>query len=60
VVGGDDIPIARRLGPALTTVRQPLLEKGRIAAALLLGRATCRSLIAVPPRLVVRGTTCAA
>ena len=36
VVGFDDNPIAARLRPALTTVRQDVAEKGRIAAAALL------------------------
>ena len=38
VVGFDDIPLASQLSPPLTTVRQPLVEKGRIAAELLFGR----------------------
>ncbi len=36
VVGFDDIPIAAAVRPALTTVRQPLYEMGRAAAARLL------------------------
>lgn len=36
VVGFDDMPYAAWLTPALTTVRQPLLEMGRTAAAMLL------------------------
>lgn len=35
VVGFDDVPMAGELNPPLTTVRQPLLEKGRRAAELL-------------------------
>jgi LacI family transcriptional regulator len=36
VVGFDDMPFAARITPALTTVRQPLLEMGRLATKLLL------------------------
>ncbi|HEY4024964.1 MAG TPA: LacI family DNA-binding transcriptional regulator [Candidatus Dormibacteraeota bacterium] len=35
ITGWDDIPIARFLSPALTTVRQPLAEMGARAAHLL-------------------------
>jgi DNA-binding LacI/PurR family transcriptional regulator len=35
VVGFDDVPRAATWEPALTTVRQPLLDKGRLAAELL-------------------------
>jgi DNA-binding LacI/PurR family transcriptional regulator len=36
VVGFDDMPFAARLTPALTTVRQPLREMGRVATKMLL------------------------
>lgn len=36
VVGFDDIPIASIVTPALTTVRQPLMEMGRVATTMLL------------------------
>jgi len=36
VVGFDDNPLAARLRPALTTVRQDVAEKGRLAAAELI------------------------
>jgi DNA-binding LacI/PurR family transcriptional regulator len=36
VVGFDDLPTATLLKPALTTVRQPLREKGAVATSLLL------------------------
>ncbi len=36
VVGFDDNPMAARLRPALTTVRQDVAEKGRLAAELLI------------------------
>jgi DNA-binding LacI/PurR family transcriptional regulator len=57
VVGFDDIPIASQVTPPLTTVRQPLVEKGRIAAELLFGRRSAAAPIVLPTELVVRGTT---
>jgi len=36
VVGFDDVPIAPLVTPALTTVRQPLVEMGRVATTTLL------------------------
>jgi len=36
VVGFDDIPIASIVTPALTTVRQPLIEMGRVGTTMLL------------------------
>lgn len=38
VTGWDDIPVARFLTPALTTVRQPLREIGAMAARLVVER----------------------
>ena len=35
VTGFDDIPVARRLRPGLTTVRQPIQELGATAFELL-------------------------
>ena len=35
IVGFDDIPLASQVRPALTTVRQPLAEKGRLAVEIL-------------------------
>jgi LacI family transcriptional regulator len=63
VVGFDDIQSAAYQNPALTTVRQPLREMGRIAAETLLGRIrSSESLsggeIMVEPDLMVRETTC--
>jgi LacI family transcriptional regulator len=40
VTGWDDIPMTRHIVPALTTVRQPMTELGRRAAALLRERIT--------------------
>jgi LacI family transcriptional regulator len=36
VVGFDDVPVASLITPALTTVRQPLIEMGRVATTMLL------------------------
>jgi LacI family transcriptional regulator len=36
VVGFDDVPIASIVTPALTTVRQPLVEMGRVATTMLM------------------------
>ena len=38
IVGFDDVPIARLIAPALTTVRQPAREMGYAAAQLLFAR----------------------
>ncbi|MFD2794995.1 LacI family DNA-binding transcriptional regulator [Promicromonospora vindobonensis] len=63
VVGFDDLPEARWVSPALTTVRQPIAEMGEAALRMLL------RISADPPReapreelattLVVRGSTAA-
>jgi len=53
VVGFDDIPAAAPAG--LTTVRQPLFEKGEIAGRLL-SRGAADEVI-LPVELVVRGST---
>lgn len=65
VVGFDDIQSAAYQNPALTTVRQPLREMGRIAAEILLRRIrratpdTHPGERMVEPELIVRDTTCA-
>jgi DNA-binding LacI/PurR family transcriptional regulator len=56
VVGFDDIPGAAWSG--LTTVRQPLLEKGEAAGRLLAEGSAGREVI-LPVELVVRGSTAA-
>ena len=56
VIGFDDIPGAARSRPALTTVRQPLLEKGEVAGRLLSDGPDGREVI-LPVELVVRGST---
>jgi LacI family transcriptional regulator len=36
VVGFDDSPLATRLSPSLTTIRMPIRDMGRLAAAKLI------------------------
>lgn len=61
VVGFDDVSLASFTIPTLTTVRQPLLKMGRIAAETLIDRieerTAFRAEIAVEPELVVRAST---
>jgi len=67
VVGFDDSPLARRLRPQLTTVRQDVAQKGRVAAAALKvamahHRAGTRGRakhVVLPTELVVRDSTAA-
>ena len=68
VVGFDDNPLARRMRPALTTVRQDVTAKGRAAAAALTeaiaraqrGTPTTRARhVLLPTELVVRDSTAA-
>src|SRR5258707_2327987 len=61
VVGFDDIPGAAFANPGLTTVRQPLLRMGQIAAQTLIDRIEERGTylpeIAIEPEFVVRQST---
>jgi DNA-binding LacI/PurR family transcriptional regulator len=61
VVGFDDIQSAAYITPSLTTVRQPLLKMGEIAARALLDRINGQMKyvpeIAIEPELVVRRST---
>jgi len=57
VVGFDDVAHTAHTSPPLTTVRQPLAEKGRRAAELLLEGANGPHRIMLEPELVVRGST---
>jgi DNA-binding LacI/PurR family transcriptional regulator len=61
VVGFDDLEFARWSGPALTTVRQPLVEMGIAAAELVLdlaaGREPRHRRVELPTSLVVRAST---
>ena len=64
VVGFDDIPLSRYMGPGLTTVRQPLAEMGRTAVKMLLqriaGNGPARAqYVRFKPELVVRRSTLA-
>jgi DNA-binding LacI/PurR family transcriptional regulator len=56
VVGFDDLPGAAGSLPALTTIRQPLLEKGEMAGRLLTAAPLDHAAI-LPVELVVRGST---
>lgn len=60
IVGFDDNPIAARVTPALTTVRQDLQAKGALATQLLLGLIAGDDPATPPPlgtELVVRDST---
>jgi len=61
VIGFDDIPGAELAVPALTTVRQPLVRIGEIAAQTLVNRIEereeCVPEIAIAPEFVTRDST---
>ena len=62
VVGFDDIPAASWTTPQLTTVHQPIRDKGHLAAEQLIARIRARRpqdprTEVLPTRLVVRGST---
>ncbi len=61
VVGFDDNPQSAWASPPLTTVRQPALEKGELAAQTLLsiiaGELAEPSHVVMPTQLIVRSTT---
>ncbi|MBJ7905497.1 LacI family DNA-binding transcriptional regulator [Streptomyces sp. DSM 110735] len=60
IVGFDDLPVARWVGPPLTTVRQPLTEMAEAAARLVLdlGRTDSASTrVELATSLVVRSST---
>ena len=62
VVGYDDIPMASWVTPALTTVRQPIVEKGRQAARLLVSQLSGKHVKSPQPlatELVIRQSTAA-
>ncbi|WP_342807668.1 LacI family DNA-binding transcriptional regulator [Alteromonas sp. M12] len=55
ITGFDDIPESARSEPALTTVCQQSIEKGRVAATLLLDGKTNENVV-LETKLVVRGS----
>ena len=57
VVGFDDVPEAAAATPPLTTIAQPIVEKGRTAARLILDSAGTPQHVNMPVHLVVRDTT---
>ena len=60
VVGFDDVSLARRITPSLTTVRQPIDEIGQLAARSLIQLLSGQDLAPVEPRpveLIVRNST---
>lgn len=60
VVGFDDLPLAAWTSPPLTTVHQPIVDKGRLAVSLLIERLNGRTASSPPPlktSLVVRRST---
>ncbi len=65
VVGFDDIPRATTWEPQLTTIRQPMVDKGRLAARLLLDaierdtEVTEAARVDLPIELIVRQSTAA-
>lgn len=56
VVGFDDIAEAAVSDPPLTTIRQPIVEKGRRAAQLIFSHGAPRTEV-LPVSLVVRSST---
>jgi DNA-binding LacI/PurR family transcriptional regulator len=58
VIGFDDVPLGQYLRPALTTIRQPIPDIGRIIIEMLRQLLSQKTLpddhILVPPRLIIR------
>jgi len=61
-VGFDDIQSAAYHNPSLTTIRQPVIQMGQVAARILLqrirGQATFPDSVPILPELVIRESTC--
>ena len=61
VVGFDDLPVARWVGPPLTTIRQPLVEMAVTASELVLamsrGERPAQTRIELATELIVREST---
>jgi LacI family transcriptional regulator len=64
IVGYNDIPLASRVSPGLTTMHVPIHDFGAVAAGMLLEQiesgAASRRRVLFTPELVVRGSTVAA
>lgn len=61
MVGFDDIPLAEAYTPALTTIRYPAVEMGRLAAMVLLnpimtGAVNAPLVLNLTPQLIIRDT----
>jgi DNA-binding LacI/PurR family transcriptional regulator len=56
IVGYDDIPEAETADPPLTTIAQPIADKGRLAAHMIFDPGPPRKEL-LPVKLVIRGTT---
>lgn len=59
VIGMDDVPAAAVVTPALTTIRQPLVQKGEEAGRILLGQRSGKHKTVFPVELVARDSTAA-
>jgi LacI family transcriptional regulator len=61
ITGYNDIPLAARLRPGLTTIHVPAQEFGRAAARMLLEQMVAgvheTKRVVLPPELIVRGST---
>lgn len=61
LIGFDDSAVARHMDPALTSVRQPIEEMGRVMTRVLLqeiaGENEERPQIVLPTELVVRDSS---
>jgi LacI family transcriptional regulator len=61
VVGFDDLPVAKWVGPPLTTIRQPLMEMAETAAELVVamaaGEQPTQTRIELTTELVIREST---
>ncbi len=60
IIGFDDILLSRNMSPPLTTIRQPAIQKGMIAASqlidcLITGKKTSTQILDV--ELIIRGST---
>jgi DNA-binding LacI/PurR family transcriptional regulator len=59
IVGFDDAPLAAQTTPTLTTVRQPYVEKGKLAGQLLIAQLKGERVesVTLPTELIVRGSS---